>query len=355
MNDIARVAGVSQSTVSIVLNGTRKNLTPETTQRVLDAVAELGYKHRPQQRRKDTYTFKNVVVIMASALPNPYYSELITSIEKAAEEEGLIAFVCDTYRNEETEERYMELAVELDVLGLIYTYVPVAVNAVQKLSQQMPVVVVGDKSNAISLDAVEFDSFNAGQLVARHLLNLGHRHIAFLSTPMNSGNIARVRRLEGLRSEMIKRGIDNCLTIQIANAEADYKNFAQGNECSIGYNQTLAVLKDHPNITALVGVNDMIAIGILNALLERGYRIPEDYSVCGFDNIYLSGIRSINLTTIDYFSTMKGRDALEILLRKRHQCTRQRTPAVVFRMEYAPELIVRGTTGVCRSAKNHLL
>lgn len=343
--DVARKAGVSQTTVSLVLNEKYDSLSRHTIQKVIEAAESLNYMPSRRAAAK-----RGTIVIMSSSLPNPYYSELITSVEKAAEEKQLLSIVCNTYRDPNLEVKYLEIAQRLNAAGIIFTYMPIAYAAAQKLSKKITIVVVGDKSDETPLDAVEFDSLAAGKLLASKFIELGHKNIAFLSTPMNTGNIARVNRYRGFKQEMDKHKLSDHLLLRISEKEANYKNYEKENELAIGHSLATGVLNENPSITAFVGVNDMIAIGIMDAILSSGYRIPDDYSVAGFDNIHFSGLYNVGLTTIDYYSTIKGQDALEIILRKKYKNSikDKNEPSVLFRMEYEPKLIMRKTLGKSR-------
>src|SRR5699024_12491482 len=101
--------------------------------------------------------------------------------------------------------------------------------------------------------------------------------------------------------------------------------------------------------TAFVGNNDMTAFGIMAAISDYGYRIPNDYSVCGFDNIALSAMPQISLTTIDHASISKGQEAVDIIYKKNTQKDKSSKRHYIMRMEYEPELIIRNSTGKCRS------
>jgi LacI family transcriptional regulator len=112
----------------------------------------------------------------------------------------------------------------------------------------------------------------------------------------------------------------------------------------IGHDLALTLIKKN-NVTAFIGVNDMVAYGILNAIYEKGLRVPRDYSVCGFDNIFPSAFGNIALTTIENFITHKGRDAVDILTRKIKNQLSDLKPDSIYRVEYKPMLIIRGSTG----------
>lgn len=108
------------------------------------------------------------------------------------------------------------------------------------------------------------------------------------------------------------------------------------------------VLDEHTDCTAFVGNNDMTAFGIMAAISDHGYRIPNDFSVCGFDNIALSAMPQISLTTIEHASLAKGREAVDIIYKKNTHKNITSKHHYIMRMEYEPELIVRNSTGKCK-------
>ena len=177
----------------------------------------------------------------------------------------------------------------------------------------LPVVVVGDKNQSIDIDTVELNSVEAGELIARHLLNFGHKKMAFITTPLSKNNLPRMRRLEGVRSEVEAAGGE--LVVVESDKKLTTHKYQPNLEYHVGYELTKSVLKDR-SITAYIGVNDMVAYGILDALEEAGLSVPEECSVCGFDNIFPSRFRRVALTTIDSFLMEKGKAAFELLARK---------------------------------------
>ena len=308
--DIARLAGVSQSTVSMILSGRPSvSFSPETIQRVCSA-------------------------------GNPYYSTLIQALENQASSNGYNLLTCNTYYDADTEGRYLDLLASSIYCGVIFTYMPYNRERVRALSLSFPVVIIGDKADSIDIDTVALNSRTAGELVARHLYELGHRQIAFITTQLDN-NIQRQRRLDGIRPYLEKRGAR--LLVQEASVNLHRRKYSLNIEYDVGYKLAAKTSAD-PAVTAYIGVNDMVAYGIMDALLAQGRSIPGDCSVCGFDNIFPSCFANISLTTIDSCLTEKGRDAFELLMRK--ITDRPNTNATsVFQIEYNPKIIIRGSTG----------
>lgn len=119
-------------------------------------------------------------------------------------------------------------------------------------------------------------------------------------------------------------------------------------EYETGYQMTLKLLMNDPDITAFVGVNDMIATGIMDALYSKKFKIPQDFSVCGFDNTPLSSYHRINLTTVDHCVEQKGKEAIDIIHRKNSLKRNTKKKHYIMRLEYEPELIKRTSIGLLR-------
>ena len=209
---------------------------------------------------------------------------------------------------------------------------------------------IGEKSEGIRFNSVELDSQKPGFMMAEHLVQLGHRHIAFISAPVVKKEISRTRRLAGLQQYYRESGLDPtliklfCPTLK---AYADYPH--TGAEYQAGYDMTIRALAAETPATAFVGNSDDIAFGILAALADRGIRVPQDVSVAGFDNHRLSGMPQISLTTVEHSAWRKGQNAVEMIHKKNTSRGAGNDNAPIVRMEYEPELIARGTTGPVRA------
>ena len=202
-------------------------------------------------------------------------------------------------------------------------------------------VVISDKAQLSDISTVELNSAAAGRLIAEHLLDLGHKSIAFITTPLKaSSNTQRIRRLEGLKERLA--GTDVRLTVLESREDYSRSYYLKDFEYSVGYGFTEQICMGGERPTAFIGVNDMVAYGILDALKDRDIRVPDQASVCGFDNIFPSRFHSIELTTVDSFLYEKGRDAFELLHRTMQGSTLSQS---VFTIEYKPQLIVRKSTG----------
>lgn len=354
--DIAKAAGVSQSTVSMVLNKKYNvSFSKETIAKVEQAAKELGYV--PQKRRTRKKSKKErLIVVFCSNLTNPYYVMLLQGIESRAKEQGFGLFVCNTQRDLKMEERYLKMMWDIKPLGIIYTCNPsyCFMGLVEELAGHVPVAVINNQNEKLSVDAVELDNSKLGRLMARHLLELGHRRVAYVAPPLTTRQKQRSKRVEGFLKEYAKEGIKDHVIIKAANEEIDFDVANIDSEYKIGYDLTKELLEEGADITAIAGLNDMIAFGIMDALSEAKLKVPGDISVMGCDNTLFARLHKVSLTTIEHFVVFKGRDACDIIMKKiaSHASTYSEIePISTYHVEYEPKLIVRGTTSYAKRKK----
>lgn len=344
---IAKETGLSQSTVSMILSGRPgMKFAPETVEKVLNTANYLGYHYKGKPKQKEN-RIANTILIMCPSLFTQYYTTLIQAITEAAEAEHLHTLTACTMRSLEMEEYYLQLAAQSGFYGVIYIYPPKAIDLINQLSKKHGYVMVSDYNPNLRISLIELDSKKSGKIIGKHLIDLGHRHIAFLTTPLSNSELPRLRRLEGLREAFSDAGLDSAQVKVYALTEEQWNHDMLGNRYyDAGYQLALSYLKQPGNITAFVGTNDQVAIGIIDALYKQGYSVPKDYSVCGFDNTLSSSFSGISLTTIDHRMDEKGKDAVSMLINQRKWLTMEtqdkRPP--VMRLEYEPQLLVRSST-----------
>ena len=352
-SDVAKLAGVSQTAVSLILNENEKiSFSQETKERVFEAARQLGYT-LPARKKKEKSNAR-VILVFTPTMANSYYTELITYVEEYAGPMGYYVQVCNTFRNPELEQYFLESQVTSHVVGIIYSFLPSFPKLIDQIVQSIPVVVIGEKQERSNLCSVGLNNLNAGAMISEHLYQLGHRKIAFLTTPLDRFTLARSQRMEGIRQQLERNGIQDGLEIIISDRrEQDYDS--QGDmpyEYAVGRQLTARFLKTKSEATALIGVNDMTALGIMAELTAAGYQIPQDFSVCGFDNIFMSGITNPGLTTIEHYLRARCHTAADMLI--------NRSPGIrgvqsfndmrlLDKIEYTPLLIARGSSGVCKN------
>ena len=328
LRDIAEATGVSAASVSMILNG--KSLERFSSQRVASVLAEaerIGYR-TPSARCAGKQ-----IAILSPSVSNPYHTMMISGIDAAASAAGY--HLLDTLD-------YSRVA------GIIFAMTPIQTAKVRELSRRVPIVAVGDRVADCGIDTVDVDNFGAAQLVAKHLIDLGHKRIAYLSTALNEHHISRMRRGEGLQDAYRRWCPEGSVTIcshvnsleaEISTPDLEYRS---------GMELAYKCLRND-KITGIVAINDMVAFGVLDALQREGYRVPEDFSLCGFDNVTTSGYQRIQLTTVDNNTFSHGKSAFNLLLERIEDGLNSREDQPINRVEYHSRLIVRGSTGKPRS------
>ena len=216
--DIARKAGVSQSTVSMVLNKKYNvSFSKETIERVEKAAKELGYVAPKRKVRKAGKKEKHLAVFCPN-LTNPYYVMLLQGVGMRARDEEYTLFVCNTQRDLGMEERYLKMMPSLNPMGIIYMCNPSEcfMDMVERLAERIQVVIINNQNEKLSLDAVELDNSKLGPLMARHLLDLGHKKVAYITPPLTTRQKQRSKRTEGFLKEFEKEGLKSQVIVKEA-------------------------------------------------------------------------------------------------------------------------------------------
>lgn len=372
--DIAKACFVSQSAVSMILSGrTDMHFSQETIQLVQETAQKMGYIYKPRKKRTKI-SMESTIMIMCPSLSTQYYTTLIQGITLAAQEKELYVLIAYTSRTEERETYYLHMAEDNGFYGIIYTYAPKAVSFLNKLYKRIPIVMINDHNPNLKLELLELDSKKSGHLLANHLIQLGHRNIAYVTTPLSPTEVPRLRRLQGIQEEYEWQHLDpNLVHILASTTEEENpsidgnKHYDTGYQVILQYFQGLkrknrdrkSVLSQEnlsyqndtalEKITAFVGTNDFVAIGIIDALKKLGYSIPGDFSVCGFDNTLVSSFSGISLTTIDHSIGEKGAQSVHMLCNQQKKLQDHRHKKMpLMRLEYEPQLIIRNSTGKVR-------
>ena len=342
LKDIAQETGVTAASVSMILNG--KNIsrfTPELVSRVLDTAKRMEYTV-PSARNQ----LKQIAVISPS-VNNAYHTTIMMGIDRAAFASGYIAHIYNTYWNPHVELRILNMLEQQRVAGIIYLMNPLQAERAREIDRHIPIVAIGDSISELGIDTVDVNNYQAGEMVAEYLIRLGHRHVAYLTTSLNAHHISRVRRCEGLQAAFQRLCPEGSVTVYCK--DNSYEQEIQSVTIELDSGRELAYeCIQNPKITGIVAINDMVGYGVLDGLIEKGYRVPEDYSLCGFDNVFPSGFHRMELTTVDNTTQDHGASAFH-LLRDRLE-NRTENPAVypITRLEYRSRLIIRGSTAAPR-------
>jgi LacI family transcriptional regulator len=327
--DVARLAEVSQATVSYVLtNSTAVNLPAETRQRILDVARDLGYV--PNSAARTLRTRKTLTV--GSIIPditNPFYPWFERGIQDVSDRQGYELIVYNTDGNTEKERKALQSARQGRVDGLIMTPFHVIPSDFEPLVQSgVAAVVLGRVDldwSSVEIDSLSIDNVAAGRVAVDYLLELGHTRIAMIAGV--AGTPPRENRVKGYRQALAAHNVP--IEDQLIRA-GEFTE--QG-----GYEGTKELLRLDPRPTAIFAANDLMAIGAYQALREANVSVPDEMAVVGFDDISAASLVHPALTTIAQHPYQLGKQAAELLF---DRLSGQTTgPGCLLEMPF--ELIVR--------------
>ena len=300
IRDVAARAGVSTATVSRVLAGIGIP-KPETAAAVMGAVHELRY--RPSGvarslRMRRTRTFGLIV----TDIQNPFFPELVQAADVAGRAIGYSILLGSAAHDEQRAMHYLDLMVERQVDGMIIATSEISRASWASLAASpVPIVVVNAESSYRTVSVVASDNEGGTRLATQHLLDLGHRRIAYIRGAETM--TADVPRLAGFRAA--------CRAADIP--DSDTPELRGDGQFAGGERATAALLRDGPGVTAIACYNDMTAIGALRALRAAGVRVPAEISVIGCDDIAAASWVVPALTTVAQQKAEMGRIAVERL------------------------------------------
>ena len=329
--DVARAAGVSKSTVSNVIRDAGR-ATPETRERVRAAIAAVGY--RPNAIARSLVQQRTTTVgILVGDLANPFYSELAKLVDQRFAAAGYAAMICNTDGHAASERARIESLLEHRAAGIAMLQTSGEWSVADELKAQgVPLVVVSCWDETTSCVAV--DDVAGTRLAVEHLLALGHRRIAYLSSGLVEPQ-TDAARLEGYGSALRTAGIRASKRLQVRWEQPAY--LTSDREIA---GRIEPVLRGASPPTAFVVSNDLVAIDLVETLGELGFRVPEDVSVVGFDDIALAGLRRVSLTTVAQPREMLADVGASILL-ERIESGDDGPP---HRVRLSPRLVVRAST-----------
>jgi len=334
IRDVAAAAGVSLGTVSNYLN--RPNsVAAATRDRIREAVDTLGFVRNAGAALIRSGRARTIGLIVLD-VSNPFFTELARGAEEMAREHELLVILCNSDEDPDKEQRYLEVLEEQRVLGILISAVDGDSANVDWLRQRGTSVVLieGARPNFCSVRA---DDVGGGELAAEHLISLGPRTFVYVTASL--GVRQYQERLTGIRRTIARHGLpDSALTV--------IEHGVKGNT-EDGRWAADRILADKIPGTGVLCANDLIALGLSATLLRAGKKVPQDYSVVGYDDIELAQLGALALTTVSQPKQSMGRAAAQLLIEEadtgRHHAHQQ--------IVYQPELIVRESTGPVRTPR----
>ncbi|SFA74117.1 transcriptional regulator, LacI family [Poseidonocella pacifica] len=344
IKDVAKKAGVSVSTVSNVINGRHAKMGARTLRRVQDAITELNYTPNSVARQLKSGHTKTLGLVVPS-VANPFWGNVSQLIEKAALKRGYQVLICNAERDPQLEATYMNSLYGSSVRGTILGSSPVSFDHLREHSEKGMHIAAFDRTTqgaqGVVSCSVSVDQALGARLATRHLIGLGHKRIAFISGPI--GTSSRIARLEGMRSELEKDGL--ILEDDMIWLGPNACGFGDSHAAELGRTAARELLTQDNPPTALFAVNDMYAIGACSGARELGYRVPDDLSVVGFDDIIMSKVMEPPLTTVRQPADQMAELIVANLIHTLEDEDGAEDPHVILR----PELIVRNSTAAPKS------
>lgn len=302
LKDVARLAGVSPSTVSKYLNHPDK-MTEEYKIMIQKAIEELNYI--PSNVARSMRTGKtNIIALIIPELTNPYYSEVYNAVRSACYSKGYTPIVYTTEENSDVLNDFLTNFSLLNADGIIMAFVDEdeIMQKILEIEHIIPVVLMSWDISNENFNSVNVDLFDGIYKATNHLIQKGHKKIAYVSGIWQS-RISK-EKFRGFEKAIKDAGME----IKDEYIAAGKYRFKTGFQSARSFMQ----LADPP--TAIVGANDIIAIGCVKYLINNGYRVPEDCAVIGFDGISLSKIYDPSISTVEQPIFDMGVKAVDILI-----------------------------------------
>jgi len=326
IRDVAKAAGVSINTVSRALNN-KPDIHKETKERVLKIARELGYI-KDATATSLRYGLTKVIGVILEDSSNPFYSEVLKSIEMAARKRGFNVIFMNTEKDYSLEEDAVKTMLSRRVDGIIISPTQEKSEDIQLLIKSaVPFVILGVHFDGMEVPEVYSNDVKGGYLAVSHLIEKGRKNIVYLSGYLYK-SVARMR-LEGYRRALYEHMLpfDESYVFEVE----------EGVENS--YKKMLDIIESGLQFDGVFCFNDISAIGAIQALREKGYTIPDDVSVVGYDDIAFAHFIQPKLTTVRIDKQKEGEEAFELLYEmiKRKEFVNKKLVLDV-------ELVVRETT-----------
>lgn len=320
INDVARVAGVSKSTVSRVLGG--GPVSEAVRGRVEAAIRQTGY-HPNLQARRLRARHTGIIGLIVADIRNPFFTALIRAVEEVAYREGLRVTLCNTDEDPEREALYLQLMHEERISGLIFAPTRTTVGRLERLALDYPTVLVDRAAPGGSIDSVVLDNPAAMVGLVEHLVARGYRRIGGL---FGSTSTTAAERRDGYLAAMRTHGL-----------QPDYREVEPTAEAAIATVEQWLAGPSRPE--ALVASNSLVLMGALKAARSAGLAIPDALALAGFDNERWTELVEPGITVIEQPVEEMGRAAMSLLLE------RLRAPELpVRRLVMTGRCVVRGST-----------
>lgn len=285
IKDVAKLSGVSISTVSRVLNAP-ESVKTEKREKVLKAIKQLNY-HPNALARGLIYKRTKSIGVLIPDISNPFVAGVIRGMEDEGRELGVNLILCNTDRNQERMVRYLKVLKEKQVDGIVFTSDPINEEYYQIFNEiDLPIVLAATESREYNIPSVKIEDEKAAYDAALYLIEKGHTEIGMISGP-TTDTIAGFPRYMGF-----KQGLRDKLSLENNNIEFGFFDYDSS------YKAMERLYDKNPKITAVFCASDEMALGAISFLNTKGINVPEDISILGFDNTKIAQMSIPKLTTI---------------------------------------------------------
>lgn len=345
IQDVARAARVSPSSISNYLNGRHDQMRPDSRERIREVIDRLGYKPNSAARQLKT-GHSPMLGLLVPTIANQFFGELAAEIEMAAQKYGFRTLLCNTLREKKREREFAAELASYGIRGLILGSAIRDREGVFSLIQRGVSVVAFDVMSADlgidGLDVVTIDNSHATRMAVQYLADLGHERIAYVSAPL--GTIGRDARLLGFEQGLASRNPMDKGLVVVENAPKSRPAYGDTDLVQLGRQAAARLCAEKHHHTAIIAMNDLIATGIALGLREAGVSIPDEISLIGIDDVAIASMTMPPLTTVRQpFPEMA--EAAVVALCARINDQKLPTSETVF----TPELIIRGSTAQVRN------
>lgn len=297
IQDVARKAGVSTSTVSNVLNGRGNRMAAETLRRVQSAITDLKYRPNTTARHLKT-GHTPLIGLLVPSMANPMYGFIAREIETLAQERyNFRIMIGNTYRDREKETRFFDDLLSHGVRGVIIISSLIDEQHVESAADRGLVMVSYDRRATPNIrsiiDHVTVDSFESARIATQHLIDQGHQRLAFV-TPAGR-TMSRNEKIAGFRAAAKSAGLEK--TAQVVEG-TPVDEFGDSMMSEVGRAQAALLAGQADRATGVIGVNDLMAFGLMAGFRDAGLAVPDDVSVIGIDNVFLSTLMHPAMTSV---------------------------------------------------------
>ncbi|MEO0889480.1 MAG: substrate-binding domain-containing protein, partial [Pseudomonadota bacterium] len=302
MKYIAKLAGVSTSTVSHVINKTRF-VSEEISERVNNAAKELNYYAPSALARSLKVNRTKTIGMLVTTSTNPFFGEVVKGVERSCYHKGYSLILCNTEGDNERMRESINTLLQKRVDGLILMCSSLEGERIDVFERypDIPVVVMDWGPMLFTSDKIQDNSLRGGYLAAKYLIDCGHKEVGCITGPLIKHQAQM--RYEGYKRAMLEAELEfNANWI----VESDF-------ECEGGYQALKKMVERGPLPSSIFVSNDMMAMGVINAANELGIQIPEQLSIIGYDDIHIAKFMSPSLTTIHQPKYRLGQAAVETL------------------------------------------